>query len=201
MTRRLLLVDDHPLFVDGFAAMLWQFRPDWVLHLANTVATGKALIGGESSIELAIVDIQLPDGDGFSTVADMLRINPALSCIIISGREDAAAHRRAAACGASGFIGKTDTPEGIIQGIEQVLAGQRLFDQAVFPSSIPPMLSARQSEVLALLAQGHANKEIRYRLGIAERTVRAHLTDLFGLLGATSRVQAIVKARQMGLID
>jgi DNA-binding NarL/FixJ family response regulator len=62
------------------------------------------------------------------------------------------------------------------------------------------MLTARQIEVLMLLADGHSNKEIRHRLNIAERTVRAHLTELFQLLGAHSRMQALLRARELGLI-
>ena len=64
-----------------------------------------------------------------------------------------------------------------------------------------PVLSVRQAEVLGLLAEGHANKEIRHRLAIAERTVRAHLTELFHLLGANSRMQAVIRARELGLIE
>lgn len=201
MTRRLLLIDDHPLFRNGFAAMLAQFRPDWVLHVASNAAEGCAVIACHSGIELAIVDIQLPDGDGFSAVTQMRTIDPTLSCIVISGREDATARTRAESCGASGFIGKTDSPEDMVAAIEHVLSGHRGFDRAGIGIISSPVLSVRQSEVLALLAQGHANKEIRYRLGIAERTVRAHLTDLFGLLGVSSRVQAILRARELGLID
>lgn len=201
MTRRLLLIDDHPLFRNGFAAMLAQFRPDWVLHVASNATEGCAVIACHSGIELAIVDIQLPDGDGFSAVTQMRTVDPALSCIVISGRQDAAARTRAESCGASDFIGKTDSPEDMVAAIEYVLSGHRGFDQAGIGIISSPALSVRQSEVLALLAQGHANKEIRYRLGIAERTVRAHLTDLFGLLGVSSRVQAILRARELGLID
>jgi DNA-binding NarL/FixJ family response regulator len=63
-----------------------------------------------------------------------------------------------------------------------------------------PALSRRQAEILELLSAGHGNKEIRHRLGIAERTVRAHLTDLFQLLDAHSRMQAVIRARELGLI-
>lgn len=205
MSRRLLLIDDHPLFVDGFAAMLAQFRPDWLLDKVSSAGAGRAMIAGTVGTalmpELAIVDIQLPDGDGFGTVGAMRSLDPALACVIISGREDAAARARAADCGARGFIAKTDAPEAIVDALEQVLAGGRVFDHAGQKLGALPCLSGRQGEVLALLAQGHANKEIRYRLGIAERTVRAHLTELFGLLGVSSRVQAILKAREIGLID
>lgn len=201
MTRRLLLIDDHPLFRNGFAAMLGQFRSDWVLSLASSASEGCALLTADKDIELAIVDIQLPDGDGFAAIARMRAIAPTLRCIVISGREDSAARVRAVACGASAFIGKTDAAEDMLATLDKVLSGQRPFDQDKRSAMTAPSLSARQGEVLALLAQGHANKEIRYRLGIAERTVRAHLTDLFGLLGVSSRMQALLKARELGLID
>ena len=61
-------------------------------------------------------------------------------------------------------------------------------------------LTARQAEVLALLGQGHSNKEIRHRLDIAERTVRSHLTEIFQVLGVSSRMQAVIRARELGLI-
>ena len=64
-----------------------------------------------------------------------------------------------------------------------------------------PTLTPRQAEILSLLAEGHGNKEIRHRLGIAERTVRAHLTELFQVLGAHSRMQALIRAREFGLIE
>ncbi len=63
-----------------------------------------------------------------------------------------------------------------------------------------PSLTSRQAEVLELLAEGCSNKEMRHRLGIAERTVRAHLTELFHLLGASSRMQAVIRGRELGLI-
>lgn len=201
MAKRLLLIDDHPLFVDGFAAMLAQFRPQWQLRSASSAAAGHALVAQGDPVDIALVDIQLPDLDGFATVAALRRHDPAIACMIISGREDAAARTRAEAAGASGFIGKAEPSEAIIARIEQVCAGHRAFEGDDGGRMAVPALSGRQAEVLALLAQGLANKEIRYRLGIAERTVRAHLTELFGLLGVSSRMQAILKARTIGLID
>ena len=81
-----------------------------------------------------------------------------------------------------------------------MLQGGSAFSAAERDASLP-ILTTRQAEILALLAEGHANKEIRYRLGIAERTVRAHLTELFQLLGANSRMQAVIRGRELGLIE
>jgi DNA-binding NarL/FixJ family response regulator len=86
-----------------------------------------------------------------------------------------------------------------------VLGGRTAFAATVegvgaaYAGSLPA-LTARQAEILDLLAEGHGNKEIRYRLGIAERTVRAHLTELFQLLGVHGRMPAVIRARELGLI-
>jgi DNA-binding NarL/FixJ family response regulator len=94
---------------------------------------------------------------------------------------------------------KTAAPETIVGTIDTVLNGGTVFDAGAGNGELP-VLSERQTEVLMLLAAGHGNKEIRHRLNIAERTVRAHLTELFQVLGAHSRMQAVIRARELGLI-
>jgi DNA-binding NarL/FixJ family response regulator len=91
-------------------------------------------------------------------------------------------------------------PESIVKTIDDVLRGETALEQRPNSNSRMPSLSRRQAEILELLSEGHGNKEIRHRLGIAERTVRAHLTDLFQLLDAHSRMQAVIRARELGLI-
>jgi DNA-binding NarL/FixJ family response regulator len=98
------------------------------------------------------------------------------------------------------FIAKTEDPETIASTIDAVLAGGTIFNSQHASGDVPE-LTGRQIEVLMLLAEGHGNKEIRHRLNIAERTVRAHLTELFHLLGAHSRMQAVLRAREWGLIS
>jgi DNA-binding NarL/FixJ family response regulator len=198
--RTLLLVDDHPLFVSGFGAMLRQMRPEWELLSAFSSSAGCQLLGSYPDIDLAIVDIQLPDRDGFETVAAMAALRPEVPRLIISGREDATARAKARTAGACGFIAKAGAPEVVLDLIEAILSGNYDLDSGAAPAQ-PPGLSSRQFEVLMLLAEGCPNKVIRYRLGIAERTVRAHLTELFHSLGVTSRVQALVRARALKLIE
>ncbi len=193
---RLLLIDDHPLFVDGFATMIAAARPDWHFAAAYSSHAGCAALA--DGVDLVLVDLELPDRDGFATVAAIAAIDPLLPRIVISGRADAAARMRARAAGASGFIVKSLPPAAMIAVIDDVAAGGCGFGGAA--EAAMPVLSPRQLDVLALLAEGHANKEIRYRLDIAERTVRAHLTELFAALGVSTRVNAILRAREIGLI-
>ena len=194
---RLLLIDDHPLFVDGFATMIAAARPDWRFAAAHSSAAGCAALA--DGVDLVLVDLELPDCDGFATVAAIAARDPLVPRIVISGRADAAARMRARGAGASGFIVKSLPPATMLAVIDDVVAGRCGFGGEVAAATLPT-LSPRQLDVLTLLAEGHANKEIRYRLDIAERTVRAHLTDLFAALGVSTRVNAILRAREIGLI-
>ena len=194
-----LLVDDHPLFRDGFAAMLRHHRPGWTLRTANSGAEAVNLLAGGERPDLAIIDIQLPDTDGFDAARVIARVAPLVSRVMISGREDGAARLRSRDCGASGFISKAWSPERIIEMLEQVLAGGVAFETPA-DAGAGEAITARQLEVLTLLADGHSNKAIERHMNIAPRTVRAHLTEIFHLLEVEGRVQAILKARQLGLI-
>lgn len=193
-----LLVEDHPLFRDGFAAMLKHHRPDWSLATAGTAGEALEMLA-DCQPDLAIIDIQLPDIDGFEAARAIAARAPLTPRLMISGREDDAARRRSRDCGASGFISKGWSAERIIAMIEQVLAGGVAFDPPESAAS-GAALTARQLEVLSLLAAGHSNKAIERKMNIAPRTVRAHLTEIFHLLEADGRVQAILKARLMGII-
>ena len=193
-----LLVDDHPLFRDGFASMLKHHRPAWTLRTANSAAEAlDALEGGHP--DLAIIDILLPDVDGFDAARAIGERAPLVSRVMISGREDGAARLRSRDCGASGFISKAWSPERILEMLEEVLAGGVAFESAEEVAN-GRAITSRQLEVLTLLADGHSNKGIERAMNIAPRTVRAHLTEIFHLLEVEGRVQAILKARQLGLI-
>jgi DNA-binding NarL/FixJ family response regulator len=191
----LLLVEDHPLFCEGFARMAQALAPDWAVRSVDCADAACATLA-ESGADVVLVDAGLPGRDGFTLIEELAALYPGTPLILISAREDAGARMRAQSCGASGFIGKREPSEMMVARIATVLSGDTAFDQ---PDTMPS-LTLRQIEVLELLAQGHGNKEIRHRLGIAERTVRAHLTDLFQSLGAQTRVQAILRARELGLI-
>lgn len=196
---RILVVDDHPLFQEGLAHMVRRMRPDWNLLFADRAAQALTILAA-GLIDLAIIDIVLPDNDGFSLSRMIADAFPALPQILISGRNDTAVRVRARSCGARAFIAKTMPPEEIAGAIDTVLRGETAFDDLRAKNGQMPTLTTRQAEILDLLAEGHGNKEIRHRLGIAERTVRAHLTELFQLLDAHSRTQALIRARELGLI-
>ena len=192
----ILIVDDHPIFREGFAHLLRAMRPSWVLKFADSGSAGLSAVLGDRP-SLVIIDVGLPDADGFTLLQSISALSSSMPQMMMSGRDDAGVRMRARAVGARGFISKSSEPEQVIRQIEAVLAGEMVFEQS---AGDIPVLTARQTEVLMLLAEGMGNKEIRHRLSIAERTVRAHLTEIFQMLAVHSRMQAIVRARELGLI-
>lgn len=194
-----MLVDDHPLFVEGFQAMVARLRPGWLLEAATSGA--EALQALDARLPDAVVtDVFLPDRNGFDLLDTIHDRWPALPVILVSGRDHAAMAVRARRSPAKAFIAKSMLGAGVVDAIEGALDGRCTYSDAGPPVDLPT-LTPRPAQVLALLADGHGNKEIRHRLGIAERTVRAHLTELFHLLGVHGRMPAVIKARELGLIE
>ncbi len=203
----LLLVDDHPLYHAGLSSVLGGLRPNYRLLSAGDAAEGLARLGAHSDVDLVLVDIVLPKGDGFDAVAEYGRSFPHVPRVLISGRDDKATLVRASRSGASGFISKAWPVERAVALIERVLAGKSGFDDESHASNGADKiargkedLTLRQIEVLCLLSEGKSNKEIAHALDIAERTVRAHLTELFHALDVGTRINAVLRAQQLGLV-
>jgi DNA-binding NarL/FixJ family response regulator len=204
----LLLVDDHPLYHAGLKSVLGSLRPNFHLLSAGDAEEGLALLKTHPDVDLVLVDIVLPKDDGFDAVAEYGRAFPHVSRVLISGRDDKATLVRASRSGASGFISKAWPVDRAVALIERVLAGKPGFE-----NDAPARngggngiargkedLTLRQIEVLCLLSEGKSNKEIAHALDIAERTVRAHLTELFHALDVATRINAVLRAQQLGLV-
>lgn len=201
--RTLLLIDDHPVFHDGLAAILSAKREGWRLKGAHSVARGLEVLAETDDLDMVLIDLMMPDLDGFEAMVMFGEAAPEVPRVAISGREDVAARQRAQRSGASGFIAKSSGGDAIVRLIERVLNGESGFDDLPGgggESETMPVLTPRQIDVLSLLAEGLSNKAIEHRLNIAERTVRSHLTEVFAALGAHSRTQAILKAQRLGII-
>lgn len=205
----ILLVDDHPLFHEGLASAFARLAPDLQIVGAESSEAGLELLQSRP-IDLALVDLVLPNSDGLSAIAAYAAAAPHVPRVLISGREEPELVRKARDAGASGFIRKSLPLAALLDALRQILDGNAYFElESTSDLSAPRLaqdapptaeLTLRQLEVLKLLGSGWSNKEISAELCIAERTVRAHLTELFRALGASSRTQAILAAQRLGLL-
>ncbi|HWZ92668.1 MAG TPA: response regulator transcription factor [Polyangiaceae bacterium] len=202
-----LLVDDHPLFHEGLRSAFARLAPDLSIVSADSVQAGLELLRSSPNIELSLIDLILPTSDGLTALALYAREFPHIPRLLISGKEDPAVVRQARDAGASGFIHKSLPLDHMLAALRSVLAGHAYFEPSAHSRDESPRsgevhgeLTLRQLEVLKLLGEGRSNKEISAALAIADRTVRAHLTELFRTLKVASRTQAILAAQRLGLL-
>lgn len=203
---KLLLVDDHPLFCVGFAHALAHVLPDALLLTAPTLNAGLQAAAGEQDLDLVLLDQRLGADTGIQGLRLFAEQYPLVARVVISGDEDPALATAARAAGASGFLGKSRSVPALAAALQCIAQGGVVFDglSAVHASATqeaspcPP--TARQREVLTLLALGHPNKRIAQELRIAERTVKLHVTALLVNLQARNRTHLVMVARQQGLL-
>ncbi|KQP02226.1 response regulator transcription factor [Pseudorhodoferax sp. Leaf265] len=201
---KLLLIDDHPLFSVGFAHALSHARAGVQVLTAAGVEDGLALAGGCAELDIALIDYRLAAIDGLEGLRRFGAAHPLVARVLISGDETTALAARARAAGAAGFIGKSLAIDQILHALDTVCAGQEWFGPRALAAFAdiagPGAPTARQLEVLALVATGQQNKQIADALGIAERTVKLHVTALLDSFGAHNRTHLLVLARERGLL-
>lgn len=197
----ILLVDDHPLFREGMASAFARLAQDIRILGAETATEGLILLQGDPSIDLVLLDLVLPDMDGVEALGRYASACPHVPRMLISGRHDLATVARARQAGASGFLPKALPVDAMLTALRRVLDGDSVFPDTGQDGSSPRDLTPRQREVLSLLNDGCTNQVIARELDIAERTVRAHITELFQFLGVTSRTQAVIVAQRRGLVS
>jgi two-component system, NarL family, nitrate/nitrite response regulator NarL len=197
MTAQVLLIDDHPAFRAGFGLILQQLPGGVRLHEAASLGQGLALLDGALHPDLVVYDWHLPDGGGLPGLMALLQWKPPLPVVVISGSDESAVALAAVSVGARDFVPKTAEAAEILARLSRVLhpAGE-----TVRVTAGAPRLTQRQGEVLHLLAEGHPNKEIAALLGIAEPTVRDHVSELLAVLGARNRTEAVALATRHGLL-
>lgn len=200
---RLLLVDDHPLYREGVVAVLRTRLPDASVECAPDAESGLRLLREHPDFDAVLLDLRLPDARGLDALSRYAREFPQVARVLISGETvDARTVQSALAAGASGFLPKTLSVGEMVAALSCVLDGGVYTPSAAgVPHAQAGLegLSLRQIEVLQMMLRGNANKQIAQELGIAERTVKAHLTPVFDALGVNTRVQAAMAAQRLGL--
>lgn len=207
-----LLVDDHPLFRTALSTAVRRVRPDARIVEAPTLADAAARLRDDPGISLVLLDLRMPDCEGFTGLLTLRAEHPAVPVVVVSASEDGETVRRALSFGASGFIPKSASLETMSEALETVLTGEVWAPPVCTPdndhgtserdgaSERIASLTPAQLRILVGLRRGRLNKQIAYEMGVSEATVKAHMTAIFRKLGVLNRTQAVIAAEAL-LLD
>jgi DNA-binding NarL/FixJ family response regulator len=213
---KMLLADDHALFREGMHYVLCQLDGQIDILDAGNFSEALNIAGNNSDLDLALLDLKMPDSDGVASVNLFHSRYPGIPIVVVSGTERRGDIESAMNSGALGFISKASTSKDMVQALRMVLDGgiclpPQLLRQAV--ASIDEGwwdgrhqrtnefdLTARQEEVLKHLAQNLSNKDIAIATGLAEGTVKVHVAAIFQVLRVNNRTEAAHAARRLGLV-
>jgi DNA-binding NarL/FixJ family response regulator len=214
---KFLVIDDHSLIREALRNVLGELkRGATVLEAADYAQAAQAL-RDHPDVGLILLDLGLPDRDGFEVLAELREHHPAISVVVLSARNDRDNVVKALNLGALGFIPKSARREVMLGALNLVFAGGVYIPPDILErddaasavsaraTSSPPDLSPadaglteRQLEVLALMRQGKSNKAICRALDLAEPTVKNHVTAILKALKASNRTEAVIRAERLG---
>ena len=205
---RVLLVDDHAVVREGIRAFL-QLQPD--IEVVGEAEGGDSAlaVAAEVQPDVVLMDLLMPGGDGISALRHLRETNPAARVMVLTSYIDDAQVFGAIQAGAAGYQLKDIRPEALAEAIREVHAGRPALhpeaqaklmhrNQAAPPGST---LTPRERDVLRLLTEGFANKEIATRLLVSEKTVKTHVSSILAKLGVQDRTQAALAAVRQHLVD
>ena len=208
-STRVLIVEDHQVVAEGLAALINDQKDMIVVGHAGSVADS-IMRAAELTPDLVLIDFRLTDGTGADAATGIRQVRPETKLIFLTREDSDAARFAALEAGASAFIHKSRAAQDVVDAIRTVADGGTLFT----PRSIAQLLNtrrevetqlerltAREKEVLRLMAEGTSSRDIASKLGISYTTVRTHIRSLGSKLGVHSKLEAIVKARELALVE
>jgi DNA-binding NarL/FixJ family response regulator len=207
---RVLIADDHALVRRGLSDLLGASDG---IEVVGAIADGSLAVAAVTDLEpdIVLMDLSMPDLDGIEATRAVLAVRPATKVIILTSFSENARILAALEAGAVGYLLKDADPEDIIKALSDASAGGVPLSPKAARALLPgnratghgtgsgEALTAREREVLSLVAVGLPNKSIARRLTISEKTVKAHLTRVFSVLGVGDRTSAALWAQRNGL--
>lgn len=211
-----LIVDDHALVAGALTLLLEDRDPEADVHTAATADAALELVDREGDADLLILDLSLPGVTGTELMEEIVRRQPMLQILVVSGLADQESIMRVLQLGAAGFVPKSLDTELLSSAIDFVLKGgvyipsklltesqkdgffTRTAARLKAPESAPPHLTDRQLDVLAQLAKGAPIKRICRELDLSEGTVKTHVAAIYRSFGASNRTEALIAARRAG---
>jgi DNA-binding NarL/FixJ family response regulator len=211
---RILIADDHPLFRLALTQAVRALVPEADVSEADGFESAREALGKQPDIDLVLLDLHMPGSHGLMGLVALRTEFPAVAIIMISANDDPIVIERALTYGAAGFIPKRSDLSAMQETLRAVLACETpasfVSDRRSDSSPIAQdqalaarlgSLSPQQLRVLSLVADGLLNKQIADRLGIQERTVKAHMSAVFERLGVRNRTQASLLLRSLEVAD
>jgi two-component system nitrate/nitrite response regulator NarL len=210
-----LIVDDHQMVREILSRYFAEI--DVSVIEAEDFVSAFAAITRQPEFDLILLDIRMPGVDGFTTLATLRRLFPALRIAILSGSVDVMDMRRAAEGGAVGYLPKSMDRQPLVNALRLLISGEKFFPTNVFEATEKPAylqelpawsskgfgtveLTSRQKAVLNEVAKGMSNREIGKALGISEITVKIHVHSICQKLAVRNRMQAVQRGRSLGLL-
>lgn len=212
MPIRLLIADDHEVVRVGLRAMLSEADVTVVAEASTGVETLAAVERHRHELDLVLLDVRMPDGDGLKILTNLKDTNPDLPVLMISTFDNATYMARSVALGASGYLLKGVDQPVLLDMIRKAAMGEMVWRREELrrvtgalstprmPVDIEVTLTQRESEVLHQLAHGLTNKQIAEVLGISYETVKEHVQHILRKIGVSDRTQAAVWAVRQGLV-
>jgi DNA-binding NarL/FixJ family response regulator len=203
---RLLIVDDHPLVRRGLCEL---FGGDADIEVVDAIGDGERAVTTvlAKQPDIVLMDVSMPGMDGIEATRRLLAVRPETRVVMISSFADHERVMEALDSGAVGYILKDAESDELLRGVRAAASG----DSPLSPRAARALLTARRGrrpfeeltsremEVLKLVARSLSNKQIAWRLTISEKTVKAHMTSIFGRIGVADRTQAALWAQRHGI--
>jgi DNA-binding NarL/FixJ family response regulator len=209
---RVLVVDDQTLFRTGLTSLLSEDeRVDVVGQAVDGADAVKQAV--KVKPDVVLMDIKMPNVDGIEATRQIIEAVPGVKVLVLTTFETDSQVIQVLKAGASGYVLKDSSAAAIVSSIVAVMSGERVMASAVAnrvlemltgtttPKEFYDGLTNREIEILKLLANGMANKQIAYRLKISEKTVRNHVSNTYEKLGIYDRSQAVLYAVRKGLVE
>ena len=209
---RLLIADDHAVVRQGLRTFLEL--QEGIEVVAEAADGEEAVVAAErTKPDVVLLDLVMPRLDGVAAIQRIREVSPASRVIVLTSFFDDGRLFPAVRAGAAGYLLKDVQPQELVRAIRTVHDGNALLAPEVAarvleevagggePPPVPASLTAREREVLALIARGMSNKAIARELAVSEKTVKTHVSNILGKLGVTDRTQAALYAVREGLVQ
>jgi DNA-binding NarL/FixJ family response regulator len=203
---KILVVDDHILVREGVCYVLEKLENITSIVEADNYQQAVNQLKEHDDIDLILLDINMPGENGFTLLNFCRRSYPSIATVVLSASKQRTDMHQAYKSGAMGFISKESTGQEMLRALQMIMTGEIFIPLSISGSitkgqlKIDNTLTPRQKQVMIMVVQGLSNKSIALELGIAEATIKMHVSSIFKALGVQNRTEAALAAHKLGVV-